>query len=200
MLFEKNGLQNFQKFVEDPPCGVCFGKYSVRTFLLRLKTYFLCFIHNFIISGLFEVFVPSFPKLIVSKSLFSIFLWWKVYDFLESLSFWEERVCLTFSQNVFPFCITIFLSSSSNCLQFLYCNFFDSILVKVVFKNDRLTAWWSLMPVSIVLISIGLFVNIKSMQLLVYDLKHALDLIRLKKLLSSKKFQFLICWLHVKDR
>ena len=27
LLFEKNGLQNFQKFVEDAPCGVCFGKY-----------------------------------------------------------------------------------------------------------------------------------------------------------------------------
>ena len=109
LLFEKNGLQNFQKSVKDAPCGVYFGKYSVRTFLLRLKTYFLCFIHNFIISGLFEVFIPSFPKLIVSKSLFAIFLWWKVYDFLEPLSFWEERVCLTFSQNVFPFCITIWV-------------------------------------------------------------------------------------------
>ena len=63
-------------------------------------------------------------------------------------------------------------------------------MVKVVSKNEQTRACWSLMPVSITIVFwklLGLFVNIKSIQLPGFDLKHVLDLIRLIKLLSSKK-------------
>ena len=38
VLFKKNGLQNFQKFLEDLWCCICFLKYAVLTFLLKLTT------------------------------------------------------------------------------------------------------------------------------------------------------------------
>ena len=60
VLFEKNGLQIFQIFLEDTPCDTCLCKNHVLTFLFRLTTWILCFLDNVITSGLFEIFALFF--------------------------------------------------------------------------------------------------------------------------------------------
>ena len=59
VLFEKNGLQNFQKFFEDAPEIIKYKKQRNYAVNLNRKIeaeyfQFLCFLH-FIISGLFEI-------------------------------------------------------------------------------------------------------------------------------------------------
>ena len=75
VLFEKNGLQISQIFLEDAPCDTCLCKNYVLTFLFRLTTWILCFLYV-IISALFEIsalffkadrFIIAFPRLLVIK-------------------------------------------------------------------------------------------------------------------------------------
>ena len=77
VLFEKNGLQNFQKFLEDAPEIIKYKKQRNYAVNLNRKIeaeyfQFLCFLH-FIISGLFEI--SERLKLNVSDLSFSILLW-----------------------------------------------------------------------------------------------------------------------------
>ena len=72
-------------------------------------------------------------------------------------------------------------------------------VLQIAFKNEKVRLWWSLGPVSIAPVFrkvFGLFVNIKSIQLPSVHLKHVLDLVRLTKLLFSKKV-YNICLLVV---
>ena len=72
-------------------------------------------------------------------------------------------------------------------------------VLQIAFKNEKVRVWLSLVPVSIAPVFrklFGLFVNIKSIQLPRFHLKHVLDLVRLTKLLFSKKV-YNICLLVV---
>ena len=73
---------------------------------------------------------------------------------------------------------------------------FGGIFVKEVLKNEKMSRWWSLAPVSITPVFwklFGLFVKIKSIHVPVDVLKHVFNLIIIIKSLSDIKVA--IVWL-----